>query len=391
MIQKKLFIYWLMAFFLAIFVLSSSQYKSLSNDSKYYSDLVVRYQNENWQNIISPKWGENYWSFAPNSYMRDQLPGQLILGVAVSKLGIPAAQALHTIEMAFQILSIFLLVQIALQFVSYDKASVLYYGLLLTPLAFSYNIRANHELGIMFFCFLALYSGLKLSSSHLWSLGSALSCIMLLMIKGPFFVFGLIFTVLGYFFTEKKSSVINLFFAIGLSIILIALTMYAYESLFFKYTGQSFFLEFYKIQIQQRAMVSSHEHSFLVQKCLNFFYYFWHYLVYSLLWSFLLLLIILKNIDHKEFMAKCFDFSKSRLSFCFLLSAFVFCFMFMMSDRIASRYVFPGYYLFSSWTILFLFHISKKFQLTHEKLTKIGLCLVVPALWLLNFVIHFIS
>jgi hypothetical protein len=125
MIRRKLFIYWLCAFFIAAFVLSNSHFKSESNDSKYYTDLVVRYQNQNWQNVISPKWGINYWGFDPNTYMRDQFPGQLILGITVSKLGVPAEQALHILEMLFQIGSIFLLVQIARQFISEEKASVI--------------------------------------------------------------------------------------------------------------------------------------------------------------------------------------------------------------------------------------------------------------------------
>jgi hypothetical protein len=391
MIRRKLFIYWLCAFFIAAFVLSNSHFKSESNDSKYYTDLVVRYQNQNWQNVISPKWGINYWGFDPNTYMRDQFPGQLILGITVSKLGVPAEQALHILEMLFQIGSIFLLVQIARQFISEEKSSVIYYGLLLTPLAFSYNIRANHELGIMFFCLLSLYSGLKLSTSRFWSLLSALSCMMLLMIKGPFFIFGLALTFLGYGFTEKKSNLWNLIFALTLCSLVIILTAYGYESLFFKVTRQSFFLEFYKIQIQQRALLSSHEHSFLVQKIMNFYYYFWHYLAYSLPWGLLALIVTTKNANKKnEKKAELVSFLKSRLSNCLLASAFVFCFMFAMSDRTAGRYVFPAYYIFSAWVILLLLHISQYFKDIHRKINQFGLHFLVPTLWLLAFALHFL-
>jgi len=390
MIQKKILIYWMMAFFLAAFVLSNSQYKSESNDSKYYTDLVVRYQNQSWENILSPKWGVNYWSFDPNSYMRDQLPGQLILGVSLTKIGIPATQALHIIGMIFQILSFFLLVQISLQFISYEQASVLFYGLLLTPLSFSYNIRANHELGIMFFCFFSLYAGMKLSSSRFFYFGAAISSMMLMLIKGPFCLFGLIFTTLGYLFSEKKPSLKNLLFALSLNLFFIFLAAYAYETFFFKVTGQKFLEEFYKIQIQNRAMGVTHEHSFLIQKFLNFIYYFWHYLAYSLLWSFLAVVAVIMNFKKRTFASRSLDFLKSRLSFYLLSSSLIFCFMFMMSDRVAGRYVFPGYYLFSAWVILFLLHISHTFQSIHGKLVRIGLNIIAPLLWLMTFALHFI-
>ena len=390
MIQKKILVYWLIAFFLAAFVLSNSHFKSESNDSKYYTDLVVRYQNQSWDNILAPKWGVNYWGFDPNSYMRDQLPGQLILGVSLTKIGIPAAQALHILGMAFQILSFFLLVQISIQFISYEQASVLFYGLLLTPLSFSYNIRANHELGIMFFCFFSLYAGMKLSTSRSYFLGAAISSMMLMLIKGPFCLFGLIFTAMGYLFSQKKSSFFNLLFALSLNLLFILLAAYAYEAFFFKVTGQKFFEEFYKIQIQNRAMVSTHEHSFLIQKFLNFIYYFWHYLAYSLLWSLLAVVAVITNFKKKIFASQSLNFLKSRLSFYLLSSSLVFCFMFMMSDRVAGRYVFPGYYLFSVWIIFFLLHVSSTFQRIHEKIVRRGVHIIAPLLWLMTFALHFI-
>ncbi|MDO9181539.1 MAG: hypothetical protein Q7U04_03985 [Bacteriovorax sp.] len=389
MIDKKIFIHWLCAFFLASFVLSSGHFKSESNDSKYYTDLVVRYQNQDWQSIISPKWGVNYWGFEPSSYMRDQFPGQLILGVSMSKIGIPAEQSLHILEMAFQILSIFLLVNISLQFISYEYASALFYGLLLTPLAFSYNIRANHELGIMFFSFLALYSGLKLSKNGLWGLIVAISCTMLLMIKGPFFIFGFALSFIGYLFSKEKPKFLSMALTLFFSAVCIVAVTYTYEILFKNVTGESFIAEFYKIQFQQRAMLTSYAHTMLVQKILNLYYYVWHYVVYSLIWSLFVLLIVLKNIKKIDFQEKLKKFLKSPLSKCLLSSAFVFCFLFSLSDRTASRYVFPAYYLFSAWNILLLLHLSENFKKIQAQVISVGLQFLAPLLWLFNFALHF--
>jgi hypothetical protein len=390
MVRNKLFVHWFFAFFIAVFIVSNSHYKSSNDDSKYYSDLVVRYQNENWQKLLTPLWGVNYYSYAPSDYMRDQLPGQLILGVGVSKLGIPAQHALHVLGMVFQILSIFLLVKIASLFISSEKASALYYGILLTPMAFSYNIRGNHEHGIMFFCFLSLYAGLKLSKSRYWSIVSAISAVMLLMIKGPFFIFGLILTAFGFCFTEKKSSFGNLIFNLVLSSICILLAGYFYEYLYLKITGVSFFSEFYRIQIELRAMTNARTHSYFVQKLLNFNYYFVNYFTYSLPWCFLGAVAIITNRNKLHFKSELKTFLTSRLSNCLILSAFVFCLVFTMSDRTATRYIFPAYYLFSAWTILLLLNISEQFRNIHVKFSKWGLHLIAPLLWLLAIVLHFI-
>ncbi len=388
MIQKKLYIHWLCAFFFAAFIISHSQFKSTNDDSKYYTNLVVRYQDESLANILTPKWGVNFYSFPEDSYMRDQFPGQLLLGIAVAKIGVPAEQALHVLGMGFQILSIILLVKIASQYISIHQASILYYTLILTPMAFSYNIRGNHELGIMLFSFLSLYAGMKLSSSLKWSLVSAISCVMLLMIKGPFFIFGLGLTVIGYYFTEKKASFNNLIITLFLSSFLIAFVAYVYELLYLKYSGQSFLLEFYKIQIQQRALVSAHEHSKLVQKILNYYYYFSHYLIYALPWSLLVPVLFFKNKTNKEFIAKLNLFIRSNLSGCLFWSAAIFGLLFGVSDRTATRYVFPAYYLFSAWIILLLYSSSELLRKLHEKCTSIGIERIAPFLWLIAFGLH---
>jgi hypothetical protein len=165
---------------------------------------------------------------------------------------------------------------------------------------------------------------------------------------------------------------------------------YFYEYLYLKITGVSFFAEFYRIQIELRAMTNARTHSYFVQKLLNFNYYFVNYFTYSLPWCFLGAAAIITNRNKPHFKSELKTFSTSRLSNCLILSAFVFCLVFMMSDRTATRYVFPAYYLFAAWTILLLLHISEKFRNIHVKFTKWGLHLIAPLLWLLAIVLHFL-
>lgn len=387
-IQNKLFFIWFILFLISAFILVNSHFKSESNDSKYYSELVVRYQAKNWQEVLTPKWGENYWGFDPKSYMQDQFPGQVLMGVALTKLAIPAAQSLHLLGMIFQILSIILLSLVAseLQVSNGQESNVLLYSLLLIPLSFSYNIRANHELGIMFFSLLALFSGLKISKSAWWAVLSAISCLAMIWIKGPFFIFSALFLIIGFYFSssaQKKYQ--NLLISLSASFFIMLSSIYLFEIFYQKMTNESFLKAFWHIQVEQRALNKNIAHSFIIQKILNFYYYFSHYLAYAMPWS--LLVIINVIIKRKKFNL---NFLKSRLSLCLLFSAMTYCLAFSLSNRIAGRYVFPGYYLMAAWFILVLYNSSEFFQQTHKRIMRSGLYYLVPTLWFLAFIIHFI-
>lgn len=384
---KTLTIIWLICFVIASIFLSFSHFKSESNDSKYYTELVVRYQHEEFKNIVTPKWGTNYWGFAPESFMRDQFPGQLIMGVALTKLGIPADQALHILGMLFQIASFLILASVALEFTTTSEGPLfILMAVLLTPLAFSYNIRANHELGIMFFSFLALYSGLKLHRNILWGIFAILSSTCLLLIKGPFFIFALAFFTVGYFYSkERRSNRLLFFIVLILSSLALLLTTLGFETIFANITGESFLKEFWRIQIEQRAMAENKNHIFIVQKIINTWYYLSHYLAYSLPWGLFLLVFIIVKGKLSEFVT----FFKTQLSQVFFVSSMVFSAFFSLSDRVAGRYVFPGYFLFTAWTAIALCTISPTLR---EKISNLKnkSHILIPIIWLMAFSLHFI-
>lgn len=347
--------------------------------------MVVRYHDQPWQQMLTPKWGENYWSYDPNTYDLDNFPGQMIMGIAVTKLGVPPEQALHILGMVFQVLSIFLLVKIAKNFEGFDSASTLYYALLLTPMAFAYNIRANHELGIMFFSLLSLYAGIKIPTSKSWGIVSIIAATMLMWIKGPFLVFGLTLTTLGYFFSVKNyKNILPLIFTIILSLILIITSALYFDHLFESLTGVKFLEGFWKIQIEGRQISHTGKFSFITLKLYNFYYYTWHYLVYALPWFLFLIISFFRN--KKQF----FIFFKTKISLCFFLSALSFVLVFTVNSRHAARYVFPGYYIFSAWCILALFSIEPKFQKLHQRISAQGIHFIAPILWLIIFSLHFI-
>jgi 4-amino-4-deoxy-L-arabinose transferase-like glycosyltransferase len=384
--DKRITIHWLFVFIIASILLSIGQFKSTSNDSNYYTDLVIRYHDKPLSVALTPKWGENTWGFNKTAYMQDQMPGQLMLGIALTKIGVPPTQALHILEMGLQILSVFILVQIVTYFTHSKIGLVLLYTLLLIPLAFSYNIRANHESGILFFSVLSLYAGLRLSSEFKWKLISVFSIFGLMWIKGPFLLFGFILTSLGFFIGKQSRKIHHLILTFLMAFIVCGASGYLFENFYRNITNESFFKSFYDIQITQRTFFAHQNRSFFLQKFWNFQYYLWHYLVYSMPWSLMCILYVVKN-----FRRDTFRFMKGPLSKCLLSSALIFLIIFTFSDRSASRYAFPGYYLMSTWFILFLFYSSPSFRNIHEKIYRLGIHYVAPTLWFLAFVIHFIG
>jgi 4-amino-4-deoxy-L-arabinose transferase-like glycosyltransferase len=385
---KYLSFLWLCCFILASIFLSFSHFKSDSNDSKYYTELVVRYKDAPWSQVLTPKWGENYWGFDKTAYMRDQFPGQLIMGVSLTRVGIPSEQALHILGMFFQVGSILLLAAIAQHLLLAEAALFLSLALLLTPLSFSYNIRANHELGIMFFSFLSLYSGFNLTKSKWLAIIVALCSASLLLIKGPFFIFTPVLLSIGYFYSDDNNQKKDLFYFLStlfLSLCSVLFVTLLFEYLFMKITGESFLREFWRIQIEQRAMSHEQKHFFVIQKLLNFYYYFSHYLVYSLPWTLVLLLYVIIKKKTNEFMS----FFISRPSMLFFSSSIIFCFFFSMSDRVAGRYTFPGYFLFSAWSAIALYSLS---PLLKNKVSffKNNFFFIIPIFWFFTFALHFL-
>lgn len=381
-IRFKLILLWTLVFLIASVLLSNSNYQSTSNDSKYYSTLVTRYQDKTWPEVLTAKWGENYWGFEQNSYMRDQLPGQVAMGVALAKVGVPAQHSLHIIEMALLLGSFFMMIQIANIFVTAEESSFLIYSLMILSLSFSYNIRANHESGIFFFSTLALYSGLRLSSKWIFSLSAVFSCLALMWIKGPFFIFGFILTCLGFIFSPAKKNFFRVLTTLLLSAVAVFGSGYLYEKAFHHWTNEPFFSEFYRIQIQERALGIA-KHSFFIQKYLNFQYYFIHYLGYAMPWTLLVLILIFKA-DKKRLKA----FAFSPLSLIFAGAALAYLGLFSMSERTAGRYVFPGYYFFSAWLMLLTFSQSDRFKRFHSKLGELRAHYLGAGLWFIAFAAH---
>jgi hypothetical protein len=386
--KSRLLVIWSIVLIFASFFLSQTQYASKSNDSRFYSEQVEKYYNRPWAEILTPKWGVNY-GFDPNSYMRDQFPGQMVLGVVGAKLGLNPKHSLHIIQMIFQVMTLFLIFEIAAKFIKIEDALFLFFGLLLISNAFAFNLRANHESGITFFVFLALLSGINYADKFfLNAMLLIVSSWSLLMIKGPFVIFGPLLFFVGVLFNGKKltTQLPSLFILNFLNLLFCILSVYFFEQFFYRTTGVSFINEFYRLQFVERALEVKVQHSFIVQKFLNFFYYFQHVLTYSLPWAlFFIYALVKKLIKNEEF-----KFIKSQSSLIFLIFSFSFCLIFSIPNRLAGRYAYPAYYSMSAWMILFAYFNFPSIYNFHQKILLKHFVPIIISLWTLAFLIHFI-
>ncbi|MBF0205462.1 MAG: hypothetical protein HQK53_01100 [Oligoflexia bacterium] len=389
----KLFFLWTVVLIFASIVLSQTNHTSSSNDSRFYSELVEEYHDKNWKEIIAPKWGDNYGE-RPDSLMRDQFPGQLLLGVAVSKLGVPPKHALHVVQMFFQVATIFLLFQIATFFIGKTDALVLFYGLLLIPTAFSYNIRGNHESGIAFFMVLSLLSGIKLNqNSKRWIFIGIFCAVTLLLIKGPFAIFSPVLFSLGYFFRTSKQCPSSpterslYILTVVLSVFFVILTALGYEFLYRLATNESMLEEFYRKQFMERAFELRSTYPFLIQKLVNLYFYLDCCVTYALPWIIFVPFILFI----KKFKFKKIAFLNSKLSWLLILASFLLCFVCSIPNRLAARYVYPAYYLFAAWSILFAYFNLDFLRRLHQNiLAANALIPLVVILWLIAFIVHLI-
>lgn len=383
--KNKKIILWTLTFILASVLVSFSNFQSSSNDSQYYSTLVKRYYTKSWPDILTAKWGENFWGFGPETYMRDQLPGQLALGVTLAKAGVPAAHALHILEMFFLLGAILICARIAASLES-SFSDLLPAALILLPLTFSYTVRANHEAGLFFFSALSLYAGLQLSRSKSWILAEVVSCLALMWIKGPFVLFGFLLFTWGFLISEKnRSSYFSWLLTVILSGALVVVSGLLYEKTFQAWTGEPFFSVFWNIQIEQRALNKA-THPWPLQKTLNASYYLGNYLGYALPWTLIALLSLIK-VDRSRLK----HFVTGKLSLLFLGGALIYLGVFSMSERTAGRYTFSGYYFFAAWVILLCLTVMDWPLKVQKKLAGLKAHYLAAFLWILAVSVHLVK
>jgi len=391
--KKAPWLLWALFFVLASILLVNSSYKSKSGDSQFYTELVEHLSAKPAGEWIAPKWHGTH-GHPYDAYVRDHFLGNVFIGLILTKLGLPAGHALHVFQMLSQILSLFLLVGISGFFIKDNRSPLsLLWALQLIPVAFTYQIRANHEQSMMLFTLMAVYAALLSTRSlkYLW--------IVLVGIQGVFLIKGasvivVPFLCLGAYLLETKNLKQTGCFA-GILLLLfstLAGTLYFYEHWFREVTGLEFFSEYWQVQIMQRSLYPSYIQNVFLNKLVNLSYYLSRCFYYTLPWSLILLVVLIRNrsciwAKTKELLRNLERPENSAillLAFCGLTYPLIF----SLSDRTASRYIFPAYYFLGAAMVLGLNVYVSKFRQLVEAIERYGVFPVASSLWFIAVCFH---
>ena len=347
----SIFISWALALLIVSIFTIQGNYVARENDSRLYGRFTQQLNEKPLSKYLALEWRDYSPHFAETEtpYVRDHLIGQFLFPVFLAKIGVPATHAIYIANTIYKILSIFLLFLIARHFYSIKLASILTFLIQLIPVSLNYQMRANHEPLLLFFVLLAIYSTINIYKR------ASFTFILFFCVQYCFLVKGIAFLpllplILATFlihsykekmiFDWKKLSVLTAIFLSPL------LTAYLYEIAFQATTGHPFFSKYIGTQIVERAFKKQADAIPIIKNLKAFGYYFSRTLSYSLPWSLLALVILIKNRSKIAF---------HKFHFIFITGCLIYILTFSISSRTASRYIHPSYFLFSASCILFSF------------------------------------
>ena len=393
---KKSFGLWLALWVVASAFLSTTDFRSSSNDSKFYSRLVGQLADKPVGQWVAPKWGENFYGQPPDKYIHDHLSGNLIPGVLLAKAGVPSQHALNIVQMLFNIFSLILLVKIASFFVEKKVAVHLLWILQLIPIAFTYKIRANHEQGMILWMLVAIYGALLLVKTGrglwLWALGVAGA----LLVKGaPVILLPVMGVLVAFFAAEKiEGRPKKALWLASTAVFTIFIVGFVYEFFYRQATGTEFWGEYWRVQIEERSLKATSDKPLLLQKLSNFWYYLNRSIFYTAPWSLVALFIFSKRKHWQRLpsLREVFRLEtsqKQKLYVVLFLLAILQIFAFSVSDRRGSRYIFPVFYLFGSGFSIYILYGVEGFKNLAEKVEeKLGAANFAAILWFVTFNVH---
>lgn len=389
------FRWWPAIFLLVALGLCFTNYRSHSNDSNFYNFLVDQVAEKSPSGWLTPVWKGKYGR-GENQLIRDHFLGHVIQGVVLTRLGIPSKHALHLISLFYQLLTVILLFFLIARFIGPKKSSAVLWLLFLIPISMSYGIRANHEQGLTFYSVLALW-GVVLLSEGRSVLGAGLIAIginAVCLIKGLAFLFLLpvcVFSLWVCYEGKLKSLVatpgsLGIFF---LALVSPALTIYSYDRIYLQLTGVPFWERYWELQIMGRSIESVQSNNWLLSKIKNLGYYLSRGLYYTAPWSYISVIIVL--IKRKSIRWVGLEDKRSQILWLLFGSGLLYILGFSLSNRIASRYIFPTFLLWSAGFAIWLPGHFPWFAQIKNRIDRWGAARTGIVIWLFLLVSDYIA
>ncbi len=327
--------------------LAAVDYHARDPDSRLYAEISARMAKAPPQGWIAPE-------FPPGWFMgglfREHPVGLFIPAALLGRLGYPAAQAAYAMNAVYQVLAIVLLQRLTATLVPGLEARALGWLIQLLPIAFTFRIRANHELAVLLCLLAALYGTERARERPRWALATVAGLVALLLVKGVLAVFGPVLCVLWLFTRrvvpgERAPAERAAWFGIAAGVVAIAATAVAYESLYRQATGEPFWSFYLNRQLGVAATTGAG--SWLVGKLYNLAFYLGRVVWFALPWSlaFVASLWYARRSAAPEAAARWRAEAGSRAGLAFASCVVVlYVGLFSLSDRRADRYIFPAYY-----------------------------------------------
>jgi 4-amino-4-deoxy-L-arabinose transferase-like glycosyltransferase len=230
---------WTVALLLVAALLVGVGFTSDDPDSALYADLSARLAAGPVERWIAPQWWGN-WDH--EGLFREHPAGVFLLPTLLGALGLPGVQAAYIVGVATALVSLVLIAAAIGRISSPADGRAALVLLQLMPLAFIFRIRANHEYP-MLLCLVIAVIGIELARRSwrwIWITPVALTTAML--VKAAFVAVPLV--AIGWWMLldplraggSAQRQVVALALAMGLMVA----TAIAYDAVYVRLTGESF-------------------------------------------------------------------------------------------------------------------------------------------------------
>jgi 4-amino-4-deoxy-L-arabinose transferase-like glycosyltransferase len=187
-----------------------------------------------------PQWW-GLWGF--EGPFREHPIGIFVLPALLAKAGYPAEQAAYAVGAVLSVVAVLMIKSVASPFVRDHERSALVWVALLLPIAFTYRIRANQEYPVLVLVLAALYATNRARTAPMWVAGTVAAAVALFLVKGIFVVFVPIVCALWLVVVRRADDGGHrtAWLGIAAAAVAVALAALAYEALYRRAAGESFF------------------------------------------------------------------------------------------------------------------------------------------------------
>jgi 4-amino-4-deoxy-L-arabinose transferase-like glycosyltransferase len=233
---------WCVALSVVVIALVAVDFASQDPDSALYAAISARLAGLPVQAWIAPEWWGLWNGYGP---YREHPVGVLLLPAMLGKLGFPPLQSAFAIGALFSLLALVMLRRVASLIVGEQGALVASWVALILPVAFVNRVRATQEYPVLFLILAAVYATEKSRVSQSWIFVAVAATCATALVKGVFVVFVPI--VCGAWllcFGDDRRDTRAAWLGIAFGMAALVICAFAYEWLYRRATGDSFF-DFY--------------------------------------------------------------------------------------------------------------------------------------------------